>query len=81
MLPVLPMVRIMVAQLGWRRFRFTCLKSECCSHLVAAPNHAHGTSLSAVIPVRGSTVDNKSDEALRRNGGSTSLRDGKRVSS
>ena len=31
--------------------------------------------------LRGFTVDNKSDEALRRNGGPTPLRDGRRVSS
>ena len=31
--------------------------------------------------LRGLTVDNKSDEALRRNGGPTPLRDGRRVSS
>ena len=44
------------------------------------PNHVHATRLSAEIPVRGFTVDNKSDEALRSNGGSTPHGDGKRVS-
>ena len=44
------------------------------------PNHAHGTRPSAEIPVRGFTVDNKSDEALRRNGGATLLGEVRRVS-
>ena len=49
------------------------IKSQCCSHPVAAPNHAHGTRLSAEIQVRGFTVDNKSDEALLATAGQLPL--------